>query len=1044
MSHRATSSSGTSSGVTFPHDSTLAASLWAKTQPRPPDGVVPDDDDGRLWLSLVQHCRDSADVGRALAESWLPPAVTARLSRTLDAANPVAVANLLAFLAGTHDCGKATVCFQSQVATDPRTSHLWEQVRALPETPQLRTDGIHRRAHSLYSELILRRWLLLRFPGAPYSATASIAAVAGCHHGRPSGLSWQRTMTSDHQRDVAERWLDQHGGGWADMWWQILDDIAARTTSLDSIEALLQAGGLTISDQLLLAGFVSMSDWIASNQELFPLTTSGQHDAPASRADEALARLDLTRPWLPESAETLDYRARFGWSRNAELRPCQKAAMRIAAKATGPTLLVVEDETGRGKTEAAQLAGEILAERTGAGGLAFALPSMTTTDAMLPRLLAWTERLPRKDSSHSLRLMHSRATLNEDFARLMQATRHVNAGDDDPRRTTSGPENVIAHAWFGGRKGVLSEFLVCTVDQILMLALATRYVTLRHLGLAGKVVVIDEVHSYDVYTSDYLARALTWLAAQGSSVILLSATLAAAPREKLIAAYRSGLTEPRRPADGSTQQQGSAAAASLPTRPLPTKPLPRRALPTARAQTGLPQPVAGTAHPSAVDHSAPSAASPAAPFPRVTAVSASDTTAEHVPAPAQRRNVHISTIPDDMPALLAAIERLTLDGGVVGVVCNTVSRAQQAFEAISERFPGQTDLLHSQFTAADRARKETALTRALGATSSTTDGTRPQLRIVVGTQVIEQSLDIDFDALISDLAPTDSLAQRAGRMHRHSRSRPEKLRRAQLVLRGADFDSPVPSFDRGSIAVYGERVLLATTAVLYPYLGGAPWCVRHELAAAVEATYGPHVPVPAAWHAAYSAAMRTEQQRQHDAHRRARAFQLTTPADARGQMPEALRSMTALDADVHDAAAQASVRDIEPCLEVCLVQRTDESIYPLQWLLSDQDRGIALSDVAAPPRRLAQTIADSIVRLPRWLVPPERIAEAIDVLERMGFRAWQSDFRLRGQLILPLDENHCGQLLGRDFAYDPDTGIVPLTASTPIPNRGGSDDHHPC
>lgn len=106
------------------------------------------------------------------------------------------------------------------------------------------------------------------------------------------------------------------------------------------------------------------------------------------------------------------------------------------------------------------------------------------------------------------------------------------------------------------------------------------------------------------------------------------------------------------------------------------------------------------------------------------------------------------------------------------------------------------ELLHSAFIATDRYKKERQLIDSIGK-----GGKRPQFKIIIGTQVIEQSLDIDFDVLITDLAPMDLLLQRMGRLHRHSDTkRPENLRKSQVyVLNCGNYD-----FNEASTYVYAK------------------------------------------------------------------------------------------------------------------------------------------------------------------------------------------------------------------------------------------------
>ena len=202
-----------------------------------------------------------------------------------------------------------------------------------------------------------------------------------------------------------------------------------------------------------------------------------------------------------------------------------------------PGLLIIEAPMGNGKTEASLLCAEVMAAKSGAGGVAYLLPTMATSNAMFSRVEEWLKTVPdsKGGSMESMQLLHSKAALNPDYSKL-RSWGSTWMGDEAKANVEEG---VVAHQWFAGKKrGLLSSFVVGTVDQLLMAALKVKHVQLRHLGLAGKVVVVDEVHAYDAYMNTYLDRILTWLGAYGVPTILLSATLPANRRDELIHAYR--------------------------------------------------------------------------------------------------------------------------------------------------------------------------------------------------------------------------------------------------------------------------------------------------------------------------------------------------------------------------------------------------------------------------------------------------------------------------------------------------------------------------
>lgn len=973
--------------------------LWAKT---PSKHAREAEELGiRAWLALPQHLRDAADVGERLVTEWLPRQLQERLAG-IYGGDLEQASQLVGLLCGVHDVGKADLVFQGQLEGSSEHGWLWDQVRALPSCPRLKGGAPEPKPqHAEVSDLILRRCFARFFPEANPAATRSVAVTAGCHHGRLGELG-PHTGPGGGRAHQLSLWLDSHGAAWAQLWDEMVEDIMERTGARNALDHVLLEGGLGIADQVMLCGLVTMADWIASNQELFPLSESGRHDIEASRANRALEQLNLTRAWEPVGAAAPPFKRRFGWPEGASLRPCQSAAVEAAADSKGPRLVVIEEEMGQGKTEAALLVAEVIAGQCGGGGVAFALPTMATADSMFSRVKSWVETL-ETDSSvpHSLFLGHSRSWLEPRNEKLIRQTRAVGV---------KGGQSVVAHEWFTGKKGMLAEFTVSTIDQVLMAALSTRYVTMRHLGLAGKVVILDEVHSYDVFTSSYMERTLTWLAANGVSVVLLSATLASGLRGQLERAYRTGL--------GANPRPHPDAVAG------PVEPQARGKL-AALAGTGGSRGTGDTAATTSV---------PA--YPRISVTGESGTHFTPISPRSTHRRVQMNLVQDDLESLVDLVAVHAEDGGVVGVVCNTVSRAQEAYEHLVGHFGEDVvELHHSQFTAWDRSEREQRLVTELGPAAHRGAG-RPARRVLVGTQVLEQSLDIDLDLLVTDLAPADSLAQRAGRLHRHERpekDRPRSMREAMVYVRGVDSSGNLPEFEAGAIAVYGDRVLLATFAVIQPYLRGEPWCLTHELEAVVEEIYRGDVRVPDSWQKTYEVARAKENKQMGHAQNRAETFQLVAPAESRGDMRRVLERMIASDADRSDSLAAAHVRDIEPSLEVLVIQEQDGLLSPLPWILpaGAGKEGWFLSETAVPPPRFARAVAMSTLRLPRWLVAPWELEQAIAELEAVGMRAWQEDFRLRGQLVIRLDERLHGRILGKAFGYDRGVGIHRLDEVDP-------------
>lgn len=926
--------------------SPAARSLWAKSgddQSRS-EGEEP-------WLSLPQHMLDAAEVAGLLWDDWAPDSVTQDITRSTRLSTDDA-RTLLIWLAATHDLGKATLTFQRQLEERAGFAHFMERLRVAGLSDRLSPaeQNIPRFPHSLGSRILARNWLTdHKVPARPADR---LVGVLDAHHGSPSDPSWRKAATSALQ-------------GYTDGWQAVHEELLDFASELTGINAVLPAlrTPITASCQVLLTGLVIMADWIASNSDVFPLSVEG---ISGSRGSSGYLQLDLTQPWLPDpphpgSSTGLDeyLRSRFDWPGSYAARPVQRVVAEACATLGGPGLVIIEAPTGEGKTEAALTAAEILAARSGAGGVMVAAPTMATADGLFRRVLAWSQHASGGEVT-SMYLGHSKSQLNRDYKKLGI----YEVGLDVQVR---GEGAVIASQWMSGRKkGMLSNFSVGTVDQVLFMALQAKHSMLRHLGLAGKVVVIDEVHAYDAYMSEYLAMALEWLARYRVPVILLSATLPAAQKRELVEAYRSQV-------DNS--------------------PLPELSLD----------------------------------YPLVTSVSPGGVLEFPVESRGADLHARLEVIDDSVEELARRIDAETAEGGCVLVICNTVRRAQETYLRLRQTALGEIELHHASFLASERALKEEALRAKLGPDAHRGDG-RPYRRIVVATQVAEQSLDIDVDLLISDLAPIDLVIQRIGRLHRHVRpasDRPENLRAPRVLLRAIENLDP-PVFEGGTEAVYGRMLLLASLAVLLdgPLAGG--FTRPTDIAPLVHRVYGDSPPIPVSWQETWDLAVAEHFRERESSRRRADTFRIPSPSKAADLGALFERQEADVDSVRGEAAGLAQVRDSDPTIEVIPIRRLPDGYRPLT---ADGASEAQYPD-QNPSATTAHTLASSTVRLPAWMTRFEsRFTQVLDELEPLTPLGWQQSWLLKGQLALPLDSNGHISLLDRVLAYDDELGLHDITDS---------------
>ena len=649
-------------------------------------------------IHLLEH--HMADVGACLEALLTQPTIRRRLARSgrrddLDAAT---IARLCV-LAALHDIGKVNVGFQTRIRQDAdlptggakrplRSGHIADL------TPVLNCDD--RRTAAWFFDAL--GWDdLLTWDDADGRIVCGLFVAALSHHGAPLHLHdtrqhhpaiWQSYGNLDPQQHVT------HIGRLVRAWFP-----AAWSSDASPLPS-------TAIFQHLFTGLCMLADWIGSDETCFPFCAQPDGDymhtarANAQRAVSGIG-LDvvdqrntfLSHPVLPGFGQLFNLP-------NARENAIQQA---VTSSPLEEQLVIVESETGSGKTEAALLRFARMYEKGLVDGLYFALPTRAAASQIHRRVTAFIRNLFPTD------------TVPEP---VLAVPGYVRAGgatgkrlpdyevwwDDHPDVRTEKRRWAAESA----KRFLAAQIAVGTVDQAMMAVLQVKHAHLRAACLARNLLVIDEVHASDTYMSTILEHLLRAHVAAGGYAMLMSATLGSVARCRWLGHHD-------------------------------------------------PPPLA-----DAIDTPYPTVSTPKS----LTAVGEND----YAKTVAVMALPVMSDFADTVQRALVAART----GAKVLVVRNTVGHAVQTQQALEDlagaedagllfSVNGVTTLHHGRFAAADRRLLDDAIEELLG------KDRQPGGRVVVGTQTLEQSLDIDADLLITDLCPVDVLLQRMGRLHRHRR-----------------------------------------------------------------------------------------------------------------------------------------------------------------------------------------------------------------------------------------------------------------------------------
>lgn len=758
--------------------------FWAKT-------THDKDNYPNAYHPLICHLIDVAAVAQELWNAVLSTAMRNRIASAFGLADDVyAAGKLVAFVAGLHDLGKCSPPFALRGHNEKSNKQtinlleLYKDTNYYKEWAKPAKDAPHGYVTASTLPKILKDYFSF-----PPKFACDISKLIGGHHGIfPASINLNKLKSEDYRGN--SHWTKAR---------KKLTIALAKALGLQKEIDFNSNPKLKNAEIMIVAGLVSVADWIGSDAKFFPCEVKDLEKSDfdidlkeykqksREQAGKALEKHGWILNKLNDNEASCENKIITGGDRFKELfpfiakrRPLQDMAIEISGELNEPGIVIIEAPTGEGKTEAAMLLADAWNSHLKQTGYYFALPTQATSNQMFERVNKFLSKsFPNENIQNQL--LHGHASLSAEFKTLKE--NYIKNINDDESSGNPHTPSVVAAEWFTYRKrGLLAPFGVGTVDQALLAVLQTKHVFVRLFGLAHKTIIVDEVHAYDAYMSTLLERLLEWLAALRSPVILLSATLPRDRKDALIRAYQKGI---------------------------------------------------------GVKQCSPQTASSEDQYPRISyAVNNSITVRRLETSTLNKRKLYLNSVEKDFVENLLSMLQNSV--GCVAIICNTVKRAQDLFELLSrhEFFKGNAsdgmpklDLLHARFRYIDRERREKRSLLRFGKKGSKVSVIengkeveksveRPNCAILISTQIIEQSLDLDFDVMITELAPIDLLLQRAGRLHRHKRNnRPKNFaHKPELWIIQPELDENrmlkpdgkhLPDFGHSGI-IYDKHILLRT------------------------------------------------------------------------------------------------------------------------------------------------------------------------------------------------------------------------------------------
>lgn len=702
------------------------------------------DQEKKQWHPLVCHMLDVAAVAQSIMNSM--PDFLCEWSVRLGISHKNLL-DFIGFLACIHDLGKFSCEFQYKV---PNLAQLLQVVSeplvvGFPHTSLAWLLWNKHLDPQLYAKFGIENEQAIKFG----NTIEPLYSASFGHHGGPVGEPGMISKRTFGRIFSADMLFDSSN---------LLYDLLNKFEGMHQIYAQPEKLVIHRKDiaafSFILSGLIILADWTASATSNFPLLMKAENGQYSDSVDfidiesyfanaTVLAKTAIEQQGLvPVSKMIIDdpweelfpnlYEAKYDPS------PLQDVMIHLHPE-DEPALYVIEDLTGSGKTEAALILFSKLQAIGSIDGFYFALPTMATSNGMYSRIKTVYKKFFSDSSNPSLILAHGGSAMHKDFQDSIVFDVR-NASDVSGGTSTIHTDSLeieyqgsqaACNEWLAdrSRKVFLAQIGVGSIDQALLSVLYSKHNTLRMYGLSRKILIIDEVHAYDLYMQRILLNLLEYMASQHRSVILLSATLPLAMKTELAVAYKKGLCLD----DGSESNEND------------------------------------------LDSS----------FPMVSIYHKKKDIFISVKAKSSTmRTVYLSFFTSPTNEEPIAFLKNASNAGRCGVwIRNTVKDAQTAYKDLTDTIGTENVLLfHSRYTMQDRQVLESKILEVFGRESGNANRAG---KILIATQVVEQSLDLDFDEMITDLCPIDLVIQRAGRLKRHIRDKFGNLMFGDQDERGA-------------------------------------------------------------------------------------------------------------------------------------------------------------------------------------------------------------------------------------------------------------------